>query len=134
MTCWEEMSYLRHLLTNLRTMSYLLTKLNSYSSLAQQLRGTKHLTCIHKVLGSNSMDLIPLSVGSVKYNKQSLLSPTVNVASFPGSSPAFVTYCTVCNKKLGRSLGLRLASLMMSSLKLFHHHCTYTFKCVQESS
>ena len=59
------------------------------NSLVQQLRGTKHLTCIHKVFGSNSVDLIHLSVGSVKYNKQSLLSPTVNVASFPDSSPAF---------------------------------------------
>ena len=33
----------------------------------------------------------------------------VTIASFPGSSTAFVAYCcTVCDKKLGRRLGTRL--------------------------
>jgi len=101
MTCWEEMNYLRYLL-------HLLIKLNSYNSLAQQLRDTKHLTCIHKVLGSNSVDLIPLSVGSVKYNKQSLLSPTVNVARFsliPRLLHCFLSHIVQYTTKAGEESG-----------------------------
>ena len=50
----------------------------------------------------------------------------IPLASFPGSCPAFVAYCTktvfctVCDKKLGRSLGTRLIFHLLNTRGICH--------------
>ena len=85
--------------------------LSPASSTPQEIVGSPDLPEGHQSITYDQLQVCTYVIGISM--SQSLELCTYALDWFPGSSPAFVAYCTeerVCDKKLGRSLGTRLPS------------------------